>query len=297
MNLIKPNKLKEGDTIAIIAPAGEVDEERINFSEKYFKSKGYNVKFGAHLNKKRRYLAGDDNERIEDIHSAFEDSTVDAIICARGGYGAIRLINNIDYNIIRNNPKIFCGYSDITALSAMILKKAGLITFSGPMAQSDFGEENINKFTESQFWNTLTNKISLMIQNINGKIYKSGQAKGITFGGNLSTIASLCGIDFLPDEKFIFFAEDINEDVYKIDRYFRQLLNISKFKNNISGILLGEFINNGNSTWLDELFTELSTDLNIPVYSGYQISHDKNKFTIPIGAEAELNNGLLKIQY
>ncbi len=297
MNLIKPNKLKEGDTIAIIAPAGEVDEERINFSQKYFKSKGYNVKFGAHLNKKRRYLAGDDNERIEDIHSAFEDSTVDAIICARGGYGAIRLINNIDYNIIRNNPKIFCGYSDITALSAMILKKAGLITFSGPMAQSDFGEENINKFTESQFWNTLTNKSSLMIQNINGKIYKSGQAKGITFGGNLSTIASLCGIDFLPDEKFIFFAEDINEDVYKIDRYFRQLLNISKFKNNISGILLGEFINNGNSTWLDELFTELSTDLNIPVYSGYQISHDKNKFTIPIGAEAELNNGLLKIQY
>ncbi len=297
MNLIKPNKLKEGDTIAIIAPAGEVDEERINFSEKYFKSKGYNVKFGAHLNKKRRYLAGDDNERIEDIHSAFEDSTVDAIICARGGYGAIRLINNIDYNIIRNNPKIFCGYSDITALSAMILKKAGLITFSGPMAQSDFGEENINKFTESQFWNTLTNKGSLMIQNINGKIYRSGQAKGITFGGNLSTIASLCGIDFLPDEKFIFFAEDINEDVYKIDRYFRQLLNISKFKNNISGILLGEFINNGNSTWLDELFTELSTDLNIPVYSGYQISHDKNKFTIPIGAEAELNNGLLKIQY
>lgn len=297
MNLIKPNKLKEGDTIAIIAPAGEVDEERINFSKKYFKSKGYNVKFGAHLNKKRRYLAGDDNERIEDIHSAFEDSTVDAIICARGGYGAIRLINNIDYNIIRNNPKIFCGYSDITALSAMILKKAGLITFSGPMAQSDFGEENINKFTESQFWNTLTNKGSLMIQNINGKIYRSGQAKGITFGGNLSTIASLCGIDFLPDEKFIFFAEDINEDVYKIDRYFRQLLNMSKFKNNISGILLGEFINNGNSTWLDELFTELSTDLNIPVYSGYQISHDKNKFTIPIGAEAELNNGLLKIQY
>ena len=297
MNLIKPNKLKEGDTIAIIAPAGEVDEERINFSKKYFKSKGYNVKFGAHLNKKRRYLAGDDNERIEDIHSAFEDSTVDAIICARGGYGAIRLINNIDYNIIRNNPKIFCGYSDITALSAMILKKAGLITFSGPMAQSDFGEENINKFTESQFWNTLTNKGSLMIQNINGKIYRSGQAKGITFGGNLSTIASLCGIDFLPDEKFIFFAEDINEDVYKIDRYFRQLLNISKFKNNISGILLGEFINNGNSTWLDELFTELSIDLNIPVYSGYQISHDKNKFTIPIGAEAELNNGLLKIQY
>lgn len=297
MNLIKPNKLKEGDTIAIIAPAGEVDEERINFSKKYFKSKGYNVKFGAHLNKKRRYLAGDDNERIEDIHSAFEDSTVDAIICARGGYGAIRLINNIDYNIIRNNPKIFCGYSDITALSAMILKKAGLITFSGPMAQSDFGEENINEFTESQFWNTLTNKGSLMIQNINGKIYRSGQAKGITFGGNLSTIASLCGIDFLPDEKFIFFAEDINEDVYKIDRYFRQLLNISKFKNNISGILLGEFINNGNSTWLDELFTELSTDLNIPVYSGYQISHDKNKFTIPIGAEAELNNGLLKIQY
>ena len=151
MNLIKPKNLKIGDTIAIIAPSGEVNIEKINSAVKYFESKGYNVKLGNNLTKCKNYLAGSDTERAEDLNNAFLDEEVNAIICARGGYGAIRLLDKINYDVIKNNPKIFCGYSDITALSAIILKNTGLINFSGPMAQSDFSND-INTFTENKFF-------------------------------------------------------------------------------------------------------------------------------------------------
>ncbi len=253
MNLIKPKNLNKGDTIAIIAPSGEVNIEKIKSAVQYFENKGYKVKLGANSSKCRNYLAGSDNERAEDLNNAFADKDVNAIVCARGGYGAIRLIDKIDFDIIKNNPKIFCGYSDITALSAMILKKTGLITYSGPMAQSDFSDNDINSFTEEKFFETLSSDL-LEIEPENLKIYHTGEAEGILFGGNLATIASLCGLDFIPDEKFIFFAEDICEPVYKIDRYFTQLLNIEKFKNNLTGIVLGDFLETDNKIWLEEFF-------------------------------------------
>lgn len=297
MNLIKPNKLKKGDTISIIAPSGKVDIEKIEKAKLYFESKGYNVKLGSNLQKESRYLAGCDSERLEDIHNAFSDNEVNAIICARGGYGGIRLVDKIDYELIKNNPKIFCGYSDSTALSAMILKNTGLITFSGPMAQSDFSEDNINKFTENSFRNVLSGKNFKLEPSDKAKIYKSGNADGILFGGNLATIASLCGQDFIPDNKFIFFTEDVNEPAYRIDKYFTQLFNIDKFRNNISAIVLGDFTDTDNTDWLDELFRELADKAGIPIYSGYPISHTDTKATIPIGAEARLLNGIITAEY
>ncbi len=297
MNLIKPKNLNKGDTIAIIAPSGEVNIEKIKSAVQYFENKGYKVKLGANLSKCRNYLAGSDNERAEDLNNAFADKDVNAIVCARGGYGAIRLIDKIDFDIIKNNPKIFCGYSDITALSAMILKKTGLITYSGPMAQSDFSDNDINSFTEEKFFETLSSDL-LEIEPDNLKIYHTGEAEGILFGGNLATIASLCGLDFIPDEKFIFFAEDICEPVYKIDRYFTQLLNIEKFKNNLTGIVLGDFLETDNKIWLEKFFQKVSKKLDIPVYGGYPISHDKRKTTIPVGVQAKIsNNGVISLKY
>ncbi len=297
MNLIKPKNLNKGDTIAIIAPSGEVNIEKIKSAVQYFENKGYKVKLGANLSKCRNYLAGSDNERAEDLNNAFADKDVNAIVCARGGYGAIRLIDKIDFDIIKNNPKIFCGYSDITALSAMILKKTGLITYSGPMAQSDFSDNDIISFTEEKFFETLSSDL-LEIEPDNLKIYHTGEAEGILFGGNLATIASLCGLDFIPDEKFIFFAEDICEPVYKIDRYFTQLLNIEKFKNNLTGIVLGDFLETDNKIWLEKFFQKVSKKLDIPVYGGYPISHDKRKTTIPVGVQAKIsNNGVISLKY
>ena len=297
MNIIKPNKLKKGDTIAIIAPAGKVEEDKILNSVRYLENLGYKIKLGKNIFKSDRYLAGSDKERLEDLHNAFGDKEVNAIFCARGGYGAIRLINKIDYELIRNNPKIFCGYSDITALSLMFYKNADLITFSAPMPKGDFQPDELDEFTVSNFWNTLeSSDITITAPEL--KTYKCGNAKGVVWGGNLATVCSLCGLDFIPDEKFIFFAEDLNEPVYKIDRSFRQLLNIDKFKQNVCAIVLGDFLGiDEYKEQLDTLFNEIAQELNIPVYGGYQITHAKTKVTVPIGAIGQLNDGVLDVRY
>ena len=123
----------------------------------------------------------------------------------------------------------------------------------------------------------------------------SGNAKGILFGGNLSTLTSLCGIDFIPDEDFILFAEDLNEPVYKIDRYFSQLLNIKQFKQNIKAIILGDFLDIDNKDYFDDFFNNLAKELSIPIISGFPISHGIKKVTVPYGATATLENSLLRI--
>lgn len=296
MNLIKPKKLKKGDTIAIIATSGNIDIEKIQNGVKYFQNRGYKVKLGKNIEKSFRYMAGTDEERLEDLHNAFLDTDVDAIICARGGYGAIRIINKIDYSIIKNYPKIFCGYSDISALSSMFLTNSNLITFSGPMVQSDFSNENVNKFTEEAFFNTVTqNKCEIKPSNLTS--FKDGNTEGILWGGNLATIVSLCGQDIIPNDKFIFFAEDLNEPVYKIDKYFQQLVNIKKIKENIQGIILGDFLDVDNSKWLNELFKEISEELNIPTLGGFPISHSSQKATIPYGGYAKLQEGIISVEY
>lgn len=296
MNLIKPKRLKHGDTIGIIATSGPVDIEKIYKAKAYFETLGYNVKLGSNIEKTHLgYLAGNDNERLEDFHNAFSDNDIDAILCARGGYGAIRLIDKIDYELVKNNPKIFCGFSDITAISAMLFTKSKLITFSAPMAQSDFSADTVDKFTAESFFNTLT-KEKIEIKAEKTEIYSPGKAEGILIGGNLATFASLCGTDIVPNEKSIFFAEDLNEDTYKIDRYFTQLLNIEKFKNNISAVILGDFLGIENENYLKEFFIELSIKLNIPIIGGFPISHDIKKATVPYGAAAKLENETIFVE-
>ncbi len=293
MNLIKPKNLKIGDNIGIIAPAGGVENnENILRAKFFFENRGYKVTLGKNILKNNRYLAGTDEEKLEDLHNFFADDRINAIICLRGGYGAIRLINKIDYELIKNNPKIFAGYSDITALSAMFLKKSNLITYSAPMIQGDFGIKDISEFTINSFFKTVTTEDK---QEFKAKtIYNSGSATGIMFGGNLATIVSLCGMDFIPNEPFIFFAEDLNEPVYKIDKMFTQLLNIDEFRRNISGLILGDFLDVDNKEWLEDLFKELAQELKIPTLGGFKISHAKDKLTIPYGIKSAICENIFK---
>lgn len=289
MNLIKPERLKVGDTIGVLATSGAYtgNKDSILQAVNYFEKRGYNIVLSENIFCKDRYLAGNDEKRVEELHKFFTNDHIKAIICLRGGYGAIRLINKIDYTIIRNNPKIFCGYSDVTALNAMFLKRAGLITFSGPMILSDFAKETCNVYTSQEFFNALTNdSLSYRID----KIYRKGDAKGIFWGGNLSTLVSLCGQDFIPDEKFIFFTEDLNEPVYKIDKMFQQLINIEKFSENIQALVLGDFIGLDNDNWFEDLIDEIGDKLKIPVVKKNGITHLSRKITIPYGAETILEN-------
>lgn len=301
MNLIKPKKLNKGDTIGILALSGAINNKiSIIKAKKFFEDKGYNVVLSGNIFEKNRYLAGSDKQKIQELHNFFQDSKIKMILCARGGYGAIRLLDKINWNIIKTNPKIFAGYSDVSSIESMILTKTGLITFHAPMAQSDFGIKEISKLTEKSFFETLTNTNALELKpdNKKSKIYFDGQAKGTLWGGNLATIASMCGLDFVPNEKFIFFAEDLGEDVYKIDKMFTQLLSIEKFKNNLQGIILGDFLDITSKKDLNNLFYELGEKIKKPILSGFKITHAKDKITLPYGAKAEFSteNKILKIE-
>lgn len=288
MNLIKPPYLNEGDTVSIIAPAGEVCYDEIIKAQAYLERHDLRVKLGSNLFKTFRYMAGTDEERVEDLHEAFLDNSVNAIICARGGFGSIRLIKHLNFDIIRRNPKIFCGYSDITALSLMMAKHSDLITFSGPMAQSDFND--VTDFTAKSFFNVLSGGEEEYLSTVT---YRTGNTQGIIWGGNLSTIVSLCGIDFIPDEDFIFFAEDLNEPVYKIDKMLNQLVNIKEFRAHCKGIAFGEFIDCGEENWLEDVFTETVNLLDVPAYGGFKFTHAEDKQTVPIGAKGYLQDGIL----
>ncbi len=296
MNIIKPASLQIGDTIGILATAGAVESrENVLRAKQFFETRGYKVVLSENVFDEYRYLAGSDEKKVEELHKFFLNPEIKAIICMRGGYGAVRLVEKIDYNIIRNNPKIFCGYSDISALSVMMYKRAGLVTYSGPLAQSDFGLENPSEFTINSFFEAVTSDKPLIIEPENGVSYYSQDAEGVLWGGNLATVVSLCGLDFLPDEKFIFFTEDLNEPVYKIDKMMSQLMNIKQFRTNISAIILGDFLDIDNKQWLDELFYEIADKLKIPVISGFKITHEKDKVTLPYGAKSKLERGRLII--
>lgn len=320
MNLIKPKKLNKGDTIGIIALSGAIEsKENILRAKQYFEDKGFKVVLSDNIFDHNRYLAGSDEKKVEELHKFFANPEIKMILCARGGYGTIRLLNKIDWELIKNNPKIFAGYSDVSALQAMILKKTGLITFYSPMACGDFGitnaeindfrekekgkrkeELSVSKFTETSFFETLTNTGTLKFSpdEKKSKTYFEGEAKGILFGGNLATIASLCGQDFIPNEKFIFFAEDLGEDTYKIDKMITQLLNIPQFRKNLAGIILGDFLDIKNKKHFNELFFEIGEMYKIPILSGFKITHAKEKITLPYGAKAEFSttDKILKIE-
>ena len=301
MNLIKPQKLKQGDTIGILALSGVVEnKESIKKAQTYFENKGYKVVLAENIFDKNRYLAGIDEKKVQELHRFFQTSEINMILCARGGYGAIRLLDKINFDLIKNNPKIFAGYSDLTAIEAMIYKKTGLITFYAPHAQSDFGVEEVSKFVENSFFETLSSSGDLEISPDSSKtqIYHQGNANGVLWGGNLATIVSLCGLDFIPDTGFILFAEDLNEDVYKIDKMMTQLLNIEKFRKNLKGIILGDFLDIKNPNHLDELFFEIGKKIQKPILSGFELTHAKDKITLPYGAIAEFSTEtkILKIQ-
>lgn len=284
-------KLEQGDTIGIIALSGACDKDKVEKSKSYFESLGYKVKLSKNIYDQVRYLAGDDDTKVDELHDFFKDPEIKLIMCARGGYGGIRLINKIKYNLIKKYSKPFCGFSDVTSLLLMITRHAGIVTYHSPMACYDF-EGNVNEQTKQNFFRAIEGEPLTLYGK---KVYKNGFAQGLLLGGNLSTVVSLCGQNFLPDENFIFFAEDLNEPVYKIDKMFQQLLNIKKFVKNCKGIVLGDFLNVDNEEWLEEYFEELSKKVQIPTIGGFLISHEGEKVTLPIGKYAQLNEKTLLI--
>lgn len=296
MKIIKPKKLIKGNTIGILSVSGSIDNKNDLYkSKKYFENKGFKVVLSENIFDNIDGISGSVKTRLKNLHSFFSNENIDAIFCARGGFGTLKLVNYIDYELIKNNPKIFIGFSDITNLNAMFLKKSHLLTFYGPMPYVDFVDE-IDEYTEKMFFDTLNGNLSLY-EASKLKIYNEGLANGILFGGNLSSLASCCGVDFIPDENFILFIEDWHDPTYKIDRMLTQLFNIEQFEKNIKGIVVGEFLNIEDSQYFDNIFFDIAKKYNIPIASGFKISHGKQKMTLPYGMQCQFdaNKGKIKM--
>jgi muramoyltetrapeptide carboxypeptidase len=299
MKAIKPKKLQKGDLIGIISPASSVDDTtKLENGIHYLEKLGYQVEVGKNVGKFNGYLAGKDKERLDDLHSMFANKKIKAIFCLRGGYGAARLLDKIDYKLIKNYPKIFVGYSDISALHLAMFYKSGLITFAGPMVGVDFYEE-VNPYTEEMFWRILTSSKKFgRIDNPEDEnilCLNSGSANGRIIGGNLSVITGLIGTEYFPDLKDkILLIEEMGEMPYRIDRMLNQI-KLSKMFHGIKGVVIGSFRDcheldpNKKTLTLGEVITDYFSPLKIPVIYNFRHGHLKDNITVPIGATVRLN--------
>ena len=300
--LIKPKRLAQGDTIGVIAPASGLSSEDFDKALQNLADLGFKTKVGKYARRKTGFLAGTDKERLEDLHWAFSDSDVDAVWCVRGGYGISRLLPAVDYNLIKKNPKIFVGYSDVTALHLAISQNCNLVTFHGPVAASNFSD-----YTKIHAINALMNpsapyKIELSPDNAakESNLFKTevivkGKCRGKLVGGNLSLLSALAGTPYAlrnPKGK-ILFMEDVGEQPYRIDRMLTQLRQSVDLRQ-FAGIALGVFEDcnprdAASSQSLIEVLKDRLGDLGIPVIYGLSFGHIRDQFTLPVGIEAELD--------
>lgn len=307
MRIVKPKRLKKGDLIGIISPSSSPDDlNKINKGVNYLESLGYNVKVGKNVGNYYGYLAGTDEQRVNDLHEMFGDKKIKAIICIRGGYGSQRLLDKIDFRLIAKNPKIFVGYSDITALQMAFLVKTGLLTFAGPMLAVDF-YNSVSPYTEEMFWGLITSnkKFGRIKFPENEKIFTivKGITKGRITGGNLATLVSLIGTRYMPDMKNkLLFLEEIGEAPYRIDRMFGQLKMTGVF-NVISGLILGAFVDciesdsEKKTLTLGEVVADYVNRLKVPVIYNFAHGHISDNITVPIGSNFRLNasRGIIEI--
>lgn len=296
---IKPHQLQQGSTIGVVSPASRpADDQKYKKGISYLENLGYKVVESKHVLDNYGYLAGKDSDRSDDLNSMFSDSQIDAIFCSRGGYGVPRIIDAIDFDSIKNNPKIFVGYSDITSLNLAIWAKTGMITFSGPMVAVEMGK-GIETFTEQNLWKMLcsTNHVGALKNpsDTQLQVVKPGKAKGVLLGGCLSLINVVLGTQFCPDfNNAILFIEDIEEEPYRVDRYLAQLKMAGIF-DRISGLVIGQFVDcvpsdpeKPNLT-LEQVFKDYFSSLDIPIISNFAYGHVPVKHTMPVGLEVELD--------
>lgn len=297
---ILPRRLKKGDVIGLITPSGNIKKEELEQTIQSLDELGFKSYYLDSVMDQYGYFAGTDKERADELMHMFSNQEVDGILCVRGGYGAMRIVDLLDYDVIQKNPKVFVGYSDITALNIAIYQKTGLVTFHGPV-----GESNFNDFTVTSFENVLMNPKKrykyhyLREENTEDNpefdfyTINGGKAEGELIGGNLSVLASMAGTKYTPDfENRIAFIEAIGEKTYRVDRMLTQLVqatNLSK----ANGIVLGAFykcnVNDPPTLTLKQAIYDILKPLNIPLAYGFPFGHINNKITIPTGINAKFN--------
>lgn len=296
--MIKPKPLEIGDRIGLIATSSPVKIDRINPSIKAIENLGFEVVIGESCMGYHGFLSGNDELRASDINKMFKDKSIKGIFVIRGGYGAARILDMLDYDMIKKNPKVFVGYSDVTALHNVFNEKCKLITYHGPMPSTEL-YKGVDDYTMDYFKeNIFSDKPLGILRNPEGQeidTLVSGKAEGKLVGGNLSLLVSSIGTPYEIDIKGkILFLEDVDEYPYKIDRMLLQLKQSGKFKD-AAGIILGawtgcEAREGDNSLSLMEVFEELIKPENKPTLYNLACGHCLPTMTIPLGAKARINS-------
>jgi len=292
---IRPQRLQKGDTIGIIAPSSPPNQENLERSLAFLEQLGLKWTFGKHVKNVHGYLAGTDEERLQDLHDMFADPTIKGIFCAGGGYGSARFTDKIDLQLMKEKPKVFWGFSDITFLHTAMGLYSNLVTFHGPMLASCVGKDTFHELSAKMFQQLFepmelhyTEAISPL------ETITAGVAQGELVGGNLSLLASGIGTKFEVDTKGkLLFIEDVGESPYKVDGLLNQLRMAGKLKE-AAGIVIGDFSDaepkKGKvSLTLDEVFADYMANLGIPVVKGFKIGHCEPHFAIPLGVGAKLD--------
>ena len=298
----KPNRLRPGATVGLIAPGSPIGEEKYAKTLANIAALGFRIKEGQSTRASHGFLAGTDEQRLADLHAAFADPEIEAVWCIRGGYGAMRLLPQIDYELIRRHPKPFIGYSDITALHLAFYHRTGLVCFHGPVAASDFPEDTVQYFRDVLMEPVAGHFVAVPAvaeavppgQEFQPLVITAGRAQGPLVGGNLSLLSAMAGTPYLPSFKDkIVFIEDIGEQPYRIDRMLYQLAQATDFMQ-AAGVVLGVF-NDCNpkgsspSLTLVETLTEFFSQWKVPVAYGFPFGHIAHQATLPYGILAELD--------
>lgn len=296
-------RLRPGDTLGLVSPANATFErEPLRIATESLQALGFKVKPGEFVAARRGPFAGTDAQRAGDVNAMFADDSVAGILAMTGGSGCNRIVDKLDYDLIRRTPKFFGGFSDLTSLVNAIHRRTGLVTFHSPVAGSEWNDYSVQSF-KSVAMNAeaavLRNPASKPMDDLAAReeritTLRAGKAQGRLVGGNLTVLASLAGSAYFPDCRgAILFLEDINEYIYRVDRCL-STLRLAGALSQLAGVVLGRFTKcepgeGYGSLTLDEVFDDYFLPLNLPVFRGAAIGHIKRKLTVPVGAMAEMD--------
>ena len=302
--ILKPKALRPGDTVGLVSPSTYVaDPNQLINMQLTAQMFGWKTKVGKQVGRREAKLGENIPGRITDLHEMFADPEVKGIICVRGGYGTPQLLDGLDYDLIRRNPKVLLGYSDITGLHLAIHQKTGMVTFHGPTGLSPFTD-----FSQNWFKRAIDTKPMGVLSNPTEpnpfrpahplRTIKSGKAKGQLIGGNLTLVSCLMGTPYEPDVRGkILFLEDVGEEPYRIDRMLQQLALAGKF-DQCAGVVIGECVDCGPRQFepsitfnytLGEVLDRVFSRVKVPVFHGLLLGHTADQITLPIGVLASMD--------
>jgi muramoyltetrapeptide carboxypeptidase len=287
---VRPTALRPGDTVGIIAPAGVIEPDPLEAGCAWLMRKGLQPFYLPSILDRDMYFAGSSRRRLDEFHEMFSRSEVKGIICARGGYGCNYLLPNLDLNLVRANPKVFCGCSDVTSLLTYLCDHAGVITFHGPMLNVDVRPDGVDEdswaaafMSGEAYQRAFGDEVQVLVP---------GSAEGMLYGGCLSILCASLGTPYEIDTRgTILFLEDLAEPAFRIDRMLMQLKLAGKFED-VRGIIFGEMLNCARSVQdytLQQVVLRVVGDLGIPIAYGLRSGHvSRDAFTLPFGVNVQV---------